>query len=288
MNRCPFCFDSLERQEAVFVCTDPAGRCPDEPDLRWQPFRGGPVPERRPATYVAPASGEKRWKRPQTWGCRVCGGATSAQACPRCHQVLPPGWRDTVTTCIALAGARTCGKSVYLAVVVKQLALLAQQLPGAALGYGDSATQRTYVAFYERPLYEARGLIAATPRGTAADAPQRVPLVFTLGTLHGRRHVLVLRDVAGEDLEDPSVTPGPFRFFRDADGIIFLVDPLKRDAVRLMLAGIVDDKAELGGEPLTVLDNLARLLRDGAPAGASRFRWPSCSPRSTRCASCAG
>jgi hypothetical protein len=195
--------------------------------------------------------------------CRRCGTSTPATVCPHCHAPLQPGWLHTSTTCIALAGARASGKSIYIAVLKRQAELLAEMM-GSSMGYFDPATERTYNRVYQTPLYQERGLMPATARHETPDATQRAPLIFTMGTINGREHRLVIRDVAGENLEDPSSDQYVFGFFRHADGVFFLFDPMRVDAIRNQLAGVVPEQRAVGGDPLDVLNNLVRLLRTGS------------------------
>jgi hypothetical protein len=124
-------------------------------------------------------------------------------------------------------------------------------------------TERTYKDVYEAPLYEQRGLLPATPRHDTPNAAQRVPLIFNLGTIDGRPHMLVIRDVAGENLEDPAADATVFGFFRHADGVLFLFDPMRIEQIRLELAGVVAEQRAVGGDPLMVLNNLVRLMGGG-------------------------
>ncbi len=263
MNRCPFGFLDLGVKAVAFRCDASPRACPDRPDPAFRAYRRPDLPDRRPVTTYQPGPEDRKWRRPAGGSCQHCEQPVSSPVCPRCHHDLPAGWLEVQTTCIAVAGPRSSGKSVYIGVLVRQAQLLVEQL-GGAMSFGDAWTQSVYVRHYQTPLWEERGLVESTVRQSVGDgdAPQRGPMLFSLGTLQGKRQVLVIRDVAGEDLEDAGVVPEPFRFFREADGIVFLVDPLKRAAIRLMLKGIVDtESATVGGEPLQVLDNLSRIIR---------------------------
>lgn len=180
---------------------------------------------------------------------------------------LPAGWADSGTLCIALAGARASGKSLYIAVLVKMLDQLAQSHRKVIRG-ADESTRERYRDNYEKPLFEEMGLMPPTPRMAAEDAYQRDPLIFDLGTWdvgHGpRKFFLVIRDVAGEDLEVLPDDPDSLGFFREADEIIFLFDPLKVPQIRNYLSGLVPDQT-LGGDPVDVLQNLLDLLGQARP-----------------------
>ena len=123
------------------------------------------------------------------------------EVCPTCHFKLPDGRRDGQAICVAMAGARATGKSLYTAVLVKQLEMLCVQL-GVSMEPVNRATAASYEENYEKWLFIERGLIPATSPMHTQTSLQREPLVYSIGTWQGVRRVLsVLRDVAGEDME---------------------------------------------------------------------------------------
>ena len=146
---------------------------------------------------------------------------------------LLPGWEDSVTHCVVMAGARASGKSLYLAVLIKQLELMAlQRFTRVTIKAADESTRQRYKENYERPLYEEMKHMAPTPTSANVDAYQRDPFIFKLGKWPDvnndlREHYLVIRDVAGEDLENPNLDPNSMEFFRYADLVIFLFDPTR-------------------------------------------------------------
>jgi hypothetical protein len=189
------------------------------------------------------------------------------EACPDCRYQLPPHWRGAETLCVAMAGARATGKSMYLGVLVKQVAHFAEKL-GTTL---QPATDRTAVIYrdvYERVLFEERGLMPPTAPVRMDGSYQREPLIYSLGMLDGRRTYLVFRDVAGEDLESPNEDAPYLSFFRHADGVIFMFDPLRVPEVRDQLHDLVPAQLQTGGDPLTVLTRVLRLIGDGPAAVA--------------------
>ena len=182
---------------------------------------------------------------------------------------LPDGWSDSVTHCIAMAGARASGKSLYTAVAIKQLELLAQRFRRQVRPL-DESTRERYTEHYETPLYIEMRHMASTPTSSSPDAYQRDPLIFTLGSWSDpdgveRPHYLVIRDVAGEDLENATTPVEELEFFRHAQLIIFLFDPLKVPQISNYLSGLIPRQAGLGGNPEDVLTNLERVLGDARP-----------------------
>ena len=84
---------------------------------------------------------------------------------------LLPGWEDSVTHCVVMAGARASGKSLYLAVLIKQLELMAlQRFTRVTIKAADESTRQRYKENYERPLYEEMKQMATTPTSPKGDA----------------------------------------------------------------------------------------------------------------------
>nr|WP_286980674.1 hypothetical protein [Corynebacterium sp. UBA5992] len=192
-----------------------------------------------------------------------------ATVSPYTHRELLPGWADSVTHCIAMAGARASGKSLYTAVMVKQLQLLANHHKVSVLA-ADESTEERFRENYEIPLFEEMKIMGATPSAQSDQAYQRDPLIFDLGQWPDaegrlRTNYLVFRDVAGEDLENLPEDRSSLDFFKFADLVIFLFDPLRVPQVQTYLKGIVATQGELGASPLDVLRNLLILVGEDAP-----------------------
>ena len=72
---------------------------------------------------------------------------------------LLPGWEDSVTHCVVMAGARASGKSLYLAVLIKQLELMAlQRFTRVTIKAADESTRQRYKENYERPFIACKML----------------------------------------------------------------------------------------------------------------------------------
>lgn len=67
-------------------------------------------------TTPAPVPTAPAVRDPYTFRELPTGATTSADGRP-----LPEGWADSHVHCVAMAGARASGKSLYTAVMVKQL-----------------------------------------------------------------------------------------------------------------------------------------------------------------------
>jgi hypothetical protein len=262
VNRCPHCFTGTSAREASFVCV---GGCTADLDPRATQVLGVDLSS-RPVRDVSAPPDQRRARRPSSTVCLTCDTPTNVEVCRLCHQPFPAGWTELSTTCVAMAGARATGKSIYIAVLVQQLAQLAQQLSSTFTAF-DATTATQYREVYEKPLLQLRQILDSTRAARTGVDTIPPPLIYSLGTVGRTSHVLVIRDVAGENLESDGLDPEQFGFFRRADAVLFLVDPLQIRAIRSMLAGVVPEQLLLGRDPMSVLSGLIRLLRHGQPQG---------------------
>lgn len=259
MTKCPFCFNDLTPQLYAYQCQ---GRCNSADDPQGSRLWGAPRTW-KPTILMGPQPGETNWRPPPNVTCQRCNGPME-ECCPTCHHFLPPDWRNGVATCIALAGARATGKSIFIGVVVKLTELLAEAHQ-TTLGFVDGASREMYTRVYEKPLYETRGIIPPTPRANLADSYQRQPIILSLGILRGRRRFVVLRDVAGEDLEGQVDNAPHLGFFGHASAVLFLFDPTRVPEVRNQLQDLIPAQLHSGGDPALVLNNLNQLIGPGRP-----------------------
>lgn len=255
MTKCPNCFRDLGPDTAAFVCL----ACPQVVDPLLSASRGvrtvsGPV------TLGVRPPGDRKWQLPSQVDCETCLRPVDTEACPDCHFQLPARWRDGRAVCIAAAGARATGKTVYIAVVAKFLGVMAEAMNKPLRPVGS--TLEIYQRLYEPFLQRARDLPGATARVTTDNAPQIEPLIWSLGSINGVERYLVIRDAAGEELEDSS-RPQHLNFFAHASLVLFLFDPTHVPEVREQLADHLSTAQRVGGDPATVLSNLMAIMGKG-------------------------
>ncbi len=262
MTKCPRCFSVLDDNSHAWMVS------PKVPGQRYRDpvasayfgaeVECGPIHVlNRPPGYSGPL-------RPSLADASQALNAPAVEICPVCHFVLPNGWRQGHATCIAMAGARATGKSLYLAVLVKQLELLCERL-GVSMEPATAVAADSYVNNYERPLFVERGLIPPTAAAHTQASYQREPLIYSIGTWYGVRRYVVLRDIAGEDFESGDVDAPHFRFFGNADAVFFMFDPLRVQLVRDQLRDLLPPLSSSGGDPRSVLSNLLLAIGDGTP-----------------------
>ena len=178
--------------------------------------------------------------------------------CPNCDRPFPEGWHDDHVTCLALAGGRSTGKSIYIGVLVAQLKEFVRQQHGY-LRFATAESARLYAENYQRQLFEERGMLNSTPT-LKHGSYQREPLVISIDAPDRPRHHLVVRDTAGEDLERPSPEVD-LSYLGAADAVIFLFDPCHVREVQEKLR-LPPAQAR---QPHEVLDNVLELMHPGRP-----------------------
>ena len=156
---------------------------------------------------------------------------SSGAGCGNCRATFPEGWHDSQVTCIAMAGARDTGKSIYIGALIPQLQQLVTQR-GGVLRFATPEGEQLYHEHYGRPLFELRALMPPTPT-VRVGSYQRTPLVLRIDPVDGPRHHVVIRDVAGEDLETARPASISATSRRGRGGVP--VRPLSRPDVRAKL-----------------------------------------------------
>lgn len=268
MSKCPMCFSRLDANEKAWVCENGSCRTTDT-DETASAFFGAEVKE-RPRYSDSRAAQVQRIKQgqqgPTPWppplpACPTCA-RRMVEACPTCHYALPLGWGEGEVTCVVLSGARATGKSLYIALAVKKLEYLLLAHASSQMQPVTPEIGRFFYDVYTRPLLEERGVLAPTPSSTVVPR-QATPLIFDLGMVRGRRRFLMLRDVAGEDMQNLPPSRQHLSFFGRADVVLFLMDPLAVPDVRANLAGVIALPADQGADPVPVLGNVLTLIREG-------------------------
>lgn len=203
MTKCPRCFHDLPDDE--FAWYDSADT---RVELNQVAFPAMPVAMCTPDRCTPCCA----CRTPTTRG-RRCPrmSPTTVEVCPLCHYDLPGNWRWGDATCIAMAGARYTGKTVYIAVLIKQLKKFLEAAD-TEVTPADMVTERTYAANWTSGRCSSSAVLpAATP--AAAVAAHQPPLIFNIGFWGERQHFLVIRDVAGEDLENAETSGPSWEFF---------------------------------------------------------------------------
>ena len=261
--KCPTCFYYLPAGPIIrFQCTGP---CPPSADARAARVRGYEVLV--PPTFDVDTTMLAPGTLPS---CPTCDEPGALESCRECGAAIPVMWRSATVSCIAMAGARATGKSLTLAVAKEQLALLVERHHGSTLrAVGD--TQEFFRTHYAQHLYEERSLLAPTASMSVAGTSTRQSMIFQfterMPNGSARLRVVVLRDVAGEDLEAQGDADAHLGFFARADAVIALLDPLAVRQVKEMLADLIPGDTRIGGDGLGVVRHVLDLMNEHRQMG---------------------
>ncbi len=222
-QRCPYCFASLPRDGLFRIC--PVGRrTGGEPCAGAQPRIFGrldrPFCEDHPDVELV----------------ALCQSR-------ECGRRLPDRWNEVTTTCLAMVGIRGSGKSVYISVTVDLLIRWARRRGMTITHYNQASEDSFRERFGALHLDEGRLLPSTEREGIGQRVGHQEPVLLRIQRPGVRDHVLVLRDVAGEDLQDSAMSARIFRFITRADGLIQLIDPMSFPSIRAALVGLVEDPA---------------------------------------------
>ncbi|MBA5244906.1 hypothetical protein [Corynebacterium haemomassiliense] len=189
---------------------------------------------------------------------------------------LPAGWQNSGVITFALAGARTSGKSIYIAMAIKLLEQLTINF-GGTFDPADEFTENSFRENYEVPLFgsdESRPrVLSPTAPIDNPDAYQRRPLIYRLGRPkrfnqpNPQQIFVVFRDIAGEDLEarDIRAKSEHLDFLQHADSVIYLYDPLAVSQIRSLVEGLVPTDSRSEASPADVLKNVIEVLGPARP-----------------------
>jgi hypothetical protein len=261
---CLFCFSRFPPEQALFRCTNPA--CPDlTPDPVYGSFEGLPGIGPMGRVFPTPPPARSLLGRAApvlAADCPTCGRTTQKRICPVCHHELQHDAGMVDEKIIAIIGARSAGKSSYIAALVRRLRSEVGMNFGTSLTAANEHTRLRYRQDFEEPLFRDHRVLEATPPA-GLEARTKTPLVFRLTFNTGRRRSrvasLVLFDTAGEDMQSLDAMSTEARYICHADALIFLLDPLQIDTVRALLPAANLPVRDPSAEPLHIVERLREL-----------------------------
>ncbi|MFD7500707.1 hypothetical protein [Streptomyces sp. NPDC059850] len=275
---CPYCYETFASREIRFRCNCRLSRIGKKCERRRDPVldeRFG----RRPGHEVGPdfaADGRKT-----TAPCPDCTSESTYRICPICHVELPVQFGMVENRLIAMVGARSSGKTIYMTVLLHEMRNQVGEIYGASLMGLDDTTMRRYSSEYEDRLYRDRQMFP--PTQTATTNANRVdPLVFRFGLrrkgLFGERpqhSVLSFFDTAGEDFNSRESVELNTRYLTNADGIILLLDPLQMPGARDNAApGTALPGLDGIDPPINVLSRVSSMLLAAQGGKAAKVTTP--------------
>lgn len=254
---CPFCFAKFAADTTPFRCTWPA--CAKEPDTIYAHAQNAPLTPMGRVIQPPQRTLLSRVSVPTLIRCERCKHETRQRLCPECHFELSHDAGLIDEKVIAIIGGRATGKTHYIATLGMQLKQVVGRNFHFALMEMGTHTQNRWENEFRKPLYDDRVLLKAT-QSAAVDATVKAPLLFRLMMrqgAHTRSLNLSFFDTAGEDMGSLQRMSVQARYITEADGIIFLLDPLQADNVRARLPGANLPTADANARP----DRVAVALR---------------------------
>jgi hypothetical protein len=257
---CPYCYHKTNRLFLQFVCAGwhepgyPA--CAMEVDPRRREETGYEDP-----MYPVFAPRVKSLPTPRRARCPSCHGRTGTHACSECHTPRPADFGGSVSPVIALVGARSTGKTVYLTVVANQLrTVLRDRFRTNVWLHGDDA--RNSLDTNINAIFTAGNL----PTFTQQPDGRSEPLVFEWrrrgGKVFHRYHssYLSFLDTAGESLGTQRGV-AEMRFLAGVNAFMVVLDPftLPKALERL---GLPDAAPRAAASALDVLKQVTESLRN--------------------------
>ena len=259
---CPFCFHKFNRSDVEFRCN--IGRCEKKNDPELEKFWGT---KQITGVHIKPSKsfmGSMLNSAPNSAKCPKCGVNSYSPICPRCHNHIPMEMVKKKGYIISIIGARSSGKTNYIATLINELfnnlCHLADLGTNAVNITDDSKfyTQHRYENDFFSILYKKKQCV---PQTDINDPRSRIPLIYNL-TNHGKNIYLVFYDTAGENFADVKNIAGNVQYINESDAVIFLLDTF----------GIpyVHDKLNLKNDIVLrynkIVDNLLTYFRESDPA----------------------
>ncbi|CCQ63068.1 TRAFAC clade GTPase domain-containing protein [Crocosphaera watsonii] len=261
---CPFCFNKIEVSKLEYRCG--YQRCPGRTqDVILAQAQGLPTPTVEGLVFASNNKGIGGFFGRSKLGqkCPKCNKETSIKVCPNCHydlRYLSGDISKIDEKMIAVMGGRSSSKSTYLAVLINRLKNeIGKDFNAGVIATDDKSRTRYEEDFY-KPIFIKGELLQATVSG-AVDSRAKTPMIFrvTFDNKGKRKAVnLVLFDTAGEDMEDMDIMSSEARYLCEADGIIFILDPLQIETVRQLVKDDLPQRLE-SADPNRIVERLYQL-----------------------------
>jgi hypothetical protein len=262
---CPFCYHKIDRRRLWFLCLGNPGpgraRCTKEKNPKRQQETGHeeemyPVfPPRAPWL-----PGALRRVLPRRMRCPHCRGETGRQVCPYCNTPLPSEFSDSFSPVIAMAGAASTGKTVYLTVLADQiLNVIRPRFDADSHPIGDEGNRWLE---RNRDLILNRQLLPPITQRRPDGRSEPLLIKWRLRSFRFPRRYrssyLSFLDVAGESLGTESGVRD-LRFLARVHAFIILLDPFAISGLPERIG--LPNEARSPTEALTVVQQVTEVLR---------------------------
>ncbi len=272
---CPCCYHSIELDKIHYACTNPEcaktylEHCQNNERRRYgSSFKPGEEIDVEKSDYLgidyrspeAVTTPDHIIRGSANGVCDICRNKNTVKLCPICHEPIGSGSEEGTTIFVTL-GTEGCGKSHYLASLVKTL----EEIYPAEFDLPfEAASQKTTDKFdreYRKKVFADGVCLPPTP--SYSEVGSRDPLLYNIGGPEmAVDRTVAFVDTSGSDLDltDKLAFLNVSSFISGASGILFLVDPMQLPLVRERL-GLPTSE----GEFADVTDTLAyvsEIIRD--------------------------
>lgn len=276
---CPYCYTDIDLRKVAFRCLGrPAAGCEEckkEVDKsREREFND--LNEYYPAFTLAQSSSRREARHAE---CPKCHGKTGIRLCPKCHSRLPDGFTGD-SPMFGLVGARSAGKTVMLAVLMRELATngpIARRFGHVITVYGGGE-ENSQAFKLKNLLVQMESSTGRLPEQTQqASGEKTTPVVFewkspregltkvALGDY--KSTVFSFYDTAGEDLAADERALS-MTYLLATDGIILLLDPFSFPGNIGHGKAVEEQKVETS--PENVLHAITEVLRQNEQVKRNR------------------
>ena len=249
--RCPFCYQEHTEKDCVYRC------------LSTNPCRFGvKINEARQIDSKQVAICRKKCDQRFVTLCPTLLNGPERKIKP-----IPPRAIVSDDISLALLGARSSGKSNYIAVLVNEIKNNMSWTYNCSLTACDDTSDQNYKSMYWNRVYKEKSVMDAT-----ASNDDTGPLIFSLDFYAKGKTgkidqsiLLPLYDTAGENMEREESIAERVNYIRYAGGIILLLDPFEIEEVCESVKGSSGVKIpDTTSEAETILERIRNLLqRDG-------------------------
>ena len=245
---CPCCYGSIDLSQIHYSCTNPEctkaflETC-SASELRRYGSRYKPDEEidvekseylgLDPRSPEAVTTREHIIRGSLNGSCDVCKSKNTIKLCPKCHTPITAGAEENGTTIFVIMGTEGCGKSHYLASLIKSIEEI---YPGEFRIPFTAASEKTVLKFdkeYRSRVFLEGKCLPPTPSYDITDT--RDPLLYELGgENHAIHRTVAFLDTSGADLDLGNKLSflNVSTYISGASGIMFLVDPMQLPKVR--------------------------------------------------------
>lgn len=222
---CPYCFDTFERNEVMFRCSNESGcKKGDDPELHkfW-----GNIQNECPSFKPKFSFGSLLGNMPESAKCPQCGEKSYLVICPHCHNRIPKHMVKEKGYIISIIGARSSGKTNYITTLINELFHYGHCLgnigttASAVANKPENNTQERYERDFFNIMYKNS---KCPPQTDINDPKNRIPLIYELGQQGKSPIYLVFYDTAGENFANPKNIASNVKFLNQSDAVIFLLD----------------------------------------------------------------